>query len=31
MQRWGKLTDEWAAIDARLADLHRRESVLEAG
>jgi hypothetical protein len=30
-QRRGELTDEWAVVDARLADLHQRKSALEAG
>jgi hypothetical protein len=30
-QRRGKLVDEWAAVEARLANLHQRESALEVG
>jgi hypothetical protein len=28
---WGELTDEWVAVEARLADLHQHESTFEAG
>jgi hypothetical protein len=31
VQRWGELVDEKVAIEARLVNLHRRESALEVG
>jgi hypothetical protein len=30
VQRWFELADEWVTVEARLADLHQRESMLEA-
>jgi hypothetical protein len=31
VRQWGELTDEQAPIEARLADVHQHESVLEVG